>query len=103
MATDVRYEPPSEADWTRLVNKPQINTSMQRIAGQGMGFAISISPFDTGVYAGSFDVQSSTSSMTFRGKTRQAVDLVNTADHALLVELKHRVLARTAGFIGGLP
>jgi hypothetical protein len=98
MAVTVRYVPPSEADWARLVNKPQINTAMQRIAAHGVVFAQSISPVDTGEYARSFSIE--TSSAVISGKPRQAVDLVNDAPHAIFVELRHHVLTRTAGFLG---
>jgi hypothetical protein len=102
MASTVRYQPPSNPEWALLVNKPELGTACERIAGKGktIAEALSVDFTETGEYARSFDIQRST--WFTRGKPRAAADLVNTCDHAAFVELRHHVLSRTGGALGAL-
>ena len=105
MPTTVRYEPPSESDWQALLNKPQIGTALARTAARGKAFAETISQEfrDTGEYLGSFDIDHTSLVVGRDNGPRQVVNLVNTAPHAQLVELKHHVLSRTRDFLNTTP
>lgn len=83
-----------------LMNSPAMVEAMRQRAEAGKGFAVAISPRDTGHYADSFEV-SARPHGGVRGDRAEG-RLTNTAVYAMAVEFRNengRVLGRTVDFI----
>jgi hypothetical protein len=96
-----QYEPPSAAEWHAIANGAEIRAALNSIAAKGQSFAESISPRRTGDYQTHWEIHQA--EVPFGGRPRAAVELANTSDHAILVELVdgHRVLGRTLDYLNG--
>lgn len=76
-----------------LMRGPEMQALMKHIAeSEGVPFAESISPHESGEYRGNFSVTTGVSGHGDRAEAR----IVNSTEYAPQVERKHRVLARTA-------
>jgi hypothetical protein len=100
VAPKIRYD--KNLDGTNeLMNSPEMLAVLRAAAEDGAQYAASIAPRETGEYASSFRVETSTKSgpKRDRGEAR----LVNDSDHARQVEFVnqggHRVLGRTVDHI----
>lgn len=95
----VQYEADHKGIAALLVAPEMMNLVAQG-AAEGMQYAISISPKDTGDYASSFEVEAGLVVKT-GGNRRAAARLVNNSDHAVNVEWTNgdRVLGRTVDHI----
>ena len=104
-----RYEP-NRSEWDKIVMSPEIQEACLEEARKGQRYAESIAPRsgdDEGVpYADSFDVEAVV--VHWFGGPRVAARLVNDAPHAAALEFgnkrtphPHRVLGRTAEYLGG--
>lgn len=89
------------ASTNELMNDPEMVAVLRAAAERGAEYAASIAPRDTGEYARSFEVETSTKSGP--AHDRAEARLINTSDHATQVEFVNhggaRVLGRTVDVI----
>ncbi len=96
---DFDYTPPSSADYKDMMTSREMTSVVDAAAEAGVGHAVSVSPVDTGEYAGAFRVE--TSVVGDRVEAR----IINDAPHAIIVEggtptqPGRNVLAQTADWI----
>jgi hypothetical protein len=96
---DFTYIPLVSADYKDMMTSREMTSVFDAAAEAGVGHAVSVSPVDTGEYAGAFRVE--TSVVGDRVEAR----IVNDAPHAIIVEVGtptqpgRHVLARTADWL----
>jgi hypothetical protein len=93
---------PDYAGLGKLMNGPEMQAMLRRVAEKGVPFARSISPVDTGEYEASFTVE--TRSHGGIHGDRAEAKIVNSSPHAARVEWQdgYHVLNRTAQALGSL-
>lgn len=95
----IRYQKSSKGT-VELMTSAEMLALMMTAAERGKGFAEEVSPKVTGDYAGNFRTEG-----VKRGgprKDRAECLLINDADYATAVELRHAVLGHTVDFIKGV-
>jgi hypothetical protein len=97
----MRYKP-DYAGLGRLMNGPEMQAMLRRVAERGVPFAVSVSPERTGEYKASFRVEVR-SHGGVHGDRAEA-KIVNSSPHAARVEWQDgfHVLNRTAQALGSL-
>lgn len=98
MATNYR---PDHRGMRNLAQSAGIGQAMQQAAQAGKQWAEANAPRDSGEYANSFSITPATVRGGRDNEDRAGAALVNSANHAGIVEWRHNVLARAVNAIEG--
>lgn len=102
--TRVIFRPDKKGVASIAVSTP-VQLAVHKVAGEGMVFAMSISPVETGEYLGAFELVNNR--VRIAAMLRAGTMLMNTADHAAAVEwgnqatkgVGHGVLTKTLAYL----